>query len=73
MGALVSFHTKHKFLILSHSKKQYDAMGKLVATGKLLNLDELKSRYSSLFMEALTYKSTPKKKYRCATAYDGFF
>ena len=65
MGALVSFHTKHKFLILSHSKKQYDAMGKLVATGKSLNLDELKSRYGSLFMEALTYKSTPKKIQTC--------
>jgi uncharacterized protein YbgA (DUF1722 family)/uncharacterized protein YbbK (DUF523 family) len=61
MGKLVSFHTKHKFLILSHSKKQYDAMGKLVATGKSLNRTELKASYSSLFMEALTYKSTPKK------------
>jgi len=61
MGALVSFHTKHKFLILSHSKNKYDDMGKLVATGKSLSKEELKSRYSTLFMEALAYKSTPKK------------
>jgi len=61
MGALVSFHTKHKFLILSHSKKKYDDMGKLVATGKSLNKEELKFRYSTLFMEALAFKSTPKK------------
>ena len=61
MGVLVSFHTKHKFLILSHSKKKYDDMGKLVATGKSLSKEELKSRYSTLFMEALAYKSTPKK------------
>ena len=61
MGALVSFHAKHKFLILAHSKKQYDEMGKLVATGKSLSREELKARYSSLFMEALAYKSTPKK------------
>ena len=61
MGALVSFHTKHKFLILSHSKKQYDAMGKLVANAKKIKTAELKTRYSKLFMAALTYKSTPKK------------
>ena len=73
MGALVSFHTKHKFLILSHSKKQYDAMGKLVATGKSLNRGELKSRYSSLFMEALAYKSTPKKNTDVLMHMMGFF
>ncbi|MCL0044802.1 DUF523 and DUF1722 domain-containing protein [Nitrospinaceae bacterium] len=61
MGALVSFHTKHKFLILSHSKKQYDAMGKLVANAKKIKTAELKTRYSKLFMAALTYKSTSKK------------
>lgn len=61
MGTLVSFHTKHKFLILSHNKKIYDQMGKLVATGKALSIEELKTRYSTLFMEALAYKSTPKK------------
>jgi len=61
MGTLVSFHTKHKFLILSHNKKKYDEMGKLVATGKSLSKEELKIRYSTLFMEALAYKSTPKK------------
>jgi uncharacterized protein YbgA (DUF1722 family)/uncharacterized protein YbbK (DUF523 family) len=61
MGALVSFHTKHKFLILSHSKKKYNEMGKLVATGKSLSKEELKTRYGTLFMEALAFKSTPKK------------
>ena len=61
MGTLVRFHTKHKFLILSHNKKQYDAMGKLVATGKSLSKEELKTRYSNLFMEALACKATPKK------------
>ena len=55
------FHTKHKFLLLSHSRKHYDIMGKLVANAKLLKVEELKARYSKLFMEALTYKSTQKK------------
>jgi uncharacterized protein YbgA (DUF1722 family) len=48
-------------------------MGKLVATGKSLNRDELKSRYSSLFMEALVYKSTPKKNTDVLLHMMGFF
>ena len=61
IGKLVKFHTKHKFLLLSHSRKHYDTMGQLVANAKSSKLEELKVRYSNLFMEALTYKSTPKK------------
>lgn len=48
-------------------------MGKLVATGKLLNRDELKSRYSSLFMKALACKSTPKKNTDVLMHMMGFF
>ena len=61
IGKLVKFHTKHKFLLLSHSRKYYDTMGQLVANAKASRLEELKTRYGNLFMEALTYKSTPKK------------
>ena len=61
IGKLVKFHTKHKFLLLSHSRKHYDTMGQLVANAKASRLEELKTRYSNLFMEALTFKSTPKK------------
>ena len=61
IGSLVRFHTRHKFLILSHSRKKYDDMGELVANAKKIKTAELKTRYSKLFMAALTYKSTPKK------------
>jgi uncharacterized protein YbgA (DUF1722 family) len=61
IGSLVRFHTRHKFLILSHSRKKYDDMGELVANAKKIKKAELKTRYSKLFMAALTYKSTPKK------------
>jgi len=61
IGSLVRFHTRHKFLILSHSRKKYDDMGELVANAKKIKTAELKTRYSKLFMEALSYKSTPKK------------
>ena len=48
-------------------------MGRLVATGKSLNKEELKTRYSVLFMEALTYKSTPRKNTDVLLHYGGFF
>jgi uncharacterized protein YbgA (DUF1722 family)/uncharacterized protein YbbK (DUF523 family) len=60
-GALVDFHTKHKFLMLAHSRKHYTALGSLVANSKSLKYEEIKVQYSKLFMEGLTYKSTPKK------------
>jgi len=60
-GALVAFHTRHKFLLLAHSRGHYTALGKLVANAKSLKPKEIKAEYSRLFMEALTYKSTPKK------------
>ena len=60
-GALVDFHTRHKFLLLAHSRKHYTALGSLVANSKSLKYKEIKTQYSTLFMEALTYKSTPKK------------
>jgi len=72
IGKLIKFHTKHKFLLLSHSRKHYDIMGKLVANAKLLKVEELKARYSKLFMDALTYKSTPKKNTNVLLHMTGF-
>ena len=61
IGKLVKFHTKQKFLLLSHSRKHYDALCKLVANAKKYKLEELKAHYCETFMDALTYKSTTKK------------
>ena len=60
-GALVEFHTRHKFLLLAHSRKHYSELGQLVAMVKTLKTARIKAQYSRLFMEALTYKTTTKK------------
>ncbi len=60
-GALVKFHTQHKFLLLAHSRKHYDSLGQLVAKPKSIKAEELKEKYGKVFMEALSLKSTPKK------------
>ena len=60
-GALVKFHTRHKFLLLSHSTKHYREMGKLVAETEGGKIPETFHSYESLLMEALRLKATLKK------------
>ena len=61
LGALVKFHTQQKFLLLAHSRKHYDTLGQLVAKSKSMVIEILKVKYGEVFMEALTFKATPKK------------
>jgi uncharacterized protein YbgA (DUF1722 family) len=60
-GNVVDFHTRHKLLILSHSPKHYQTMGKLVAKAKELPLRDLYQQYQTLLMKSLGLKTTPKK------------
>ena len=72
-GNVVDFHTKHKLLILSHSQKHYQAMGKLVAQAKDLPLKELYRQYQLLLMEPLRLKTTSKKNANVLTHMMGYF
>jgi uncharacterized protein YbgA (DUF1722 family)/uncharacterized protein YbbK (DUF523 family) len=72
-GNVVDFHTIHKSLILSHSPKHYQAMGKLVAQAKDLPLKELYHRYQTHLMESLDLKTTPKKNANVLMHMMGYF
>jgi uncharacterized protein YbgA (DUF1722 family)/uncharacterized protein YbbK (DUF523 family) len=72
-GNVVDFHTKHKLLILSHSPKHYQAMGKLVAKAKDLPLIELYQKYQTLLMESLYLKTSPKKNANVLQHLMGYF
>jgi uncharacterized protein YbgA (DUF1722 family)/uncharacterized protein YbbK (DUF523 family) len=72
-GALVDFHTRHKLLLLSHSTKLYQAMGKLVAGQKSLSIQDLFLQYELLMMEALKLKTTPKKNVNVLQHMMGYF
>ena len=61
VGNIVDFHTKHKLLVLSHSQKHYSEMGRLVAHGKEVPMEELYGEYERLLTEALSLKATVKK------------
>ncbi len=72
-GNLVKFHTQHKFLILSHSRKHYQILGKLVAEVKGKPWNRVLASYIYTFMEAFSYKSTNKKNTDVLVHMMGFF
>jgi uncharacterized protein YbgA (DUF1722 family) len=72
-GTLVEFHTKHKLLILSHSPKYYQMMGKLVAKAKEIPIKKLYQQYQAILMEALQLKTSPKKNANVLQHMMGYF
>jgi uncharacterized protein YbgA (DUF1722 family)/uncharacterized protein YbbK (DUF523 family) len=55
---LVAFHTSHKLVLLAHSPRAYQQLGRLVAGSKTLSRGELRERYEHEFMAALTTLAT---------------
>jgi uncharacterized protein YbgA (DUF1722 family)/uncharacterized protein YbbK (DUF523 family) len=70
---LITFHTNLKLLILSHSPKHYDALGKLVAQAKKYKPDVLYSEYIRILMEGLRLLATTKKNTNVLLHIAGYF
>ena len=73
LGGLVDFHTRNKNLILSHSQEHYRKLGKLVAHGKQLPIDQLFDEYEALLLAALRLKATVSKNINVLQHMTGFF
>lgn len=73
MGNLVDFHTRHKLLIMSHSPNHLRMMGKLVAEGKAVPMEDLFDHYETLLIEALRLKTTLKKNVNVIQHIMGYF
>jgi uncharacterized protein YbgA (DUF1722 family)/uncharacterized protein YbbK (DUF523 family) len=72
-GGLVEFHTRHKLLIMAHSIKGYQLMGKLVAQAKAGGIVQTFEAYHGLLMEALVLKATVKKHTNVLQHMMGYF
>ena len=70
---LIVFHTQNKLLILSHSPKHYQMMGKLVAKAKDIAWKNLQEEYQGLLLEALSLKTTPNKNSNVLQHIMGYF
>ncbi|MGQ9564649.1 MAG: YbgA family protein [Thermogutta sp.] len=73
MKDLVAFHTAHKYLLLAHSPGHYKKLGQLVAKGKSLSREELKTRYEADFMGGLKRLATTAKNANVLHHMLGFF
>lgn len=73
MGPLVDFHTREKLLLLSHSPNHFRRMGKLVAQGKAVPINNLYEAYENAFLEALSLKTTPAKNVNVLQHILGYF
>ncbi len=58
LGGLVQFHTAHKLTLMAHSPRAYRELGRLVATAKTIQRNELSERYQREFMAALKRLAT---------------
>ena len=67
------FITNLKLLILSHSPKHYDALGKLVAQAKKYRRDVIYSEYIRILMEGLHLLATIKKNTNVLLHIAGYF
>ncbi len=70
---VITYHTRNKLLLLSHSPRHYQEMGRLVAAGKTVPLRELVLKYESLLMEVMKLKATPKKNANVLMHMMGYF
>ena len=73
MGNLIDFHSRHKLLIMSHSPSHSRLMGKLVAGGKAMAMEDLFAQYETLLIEALRLKTTLKKNINALQHIMGYF
>jgi len=72
-GALVRFHTSHKYLLLAHSERHYRQLGRLVAAVKQRSLAAVYDDYGRVFMEALAVHATEKSHANVLNHMLGYF
>lgn len=70
---VVRFHTIHKYLLLAHSERQYQELGRLVGQAERHPPKEFALRYGDLFMKALAVKATVRKHVNVLQHILGYF
>jgi len=70
---LIGFHTRHKLLIMAHSPRHYQLLGKLTARAKEIPGQELAAQYQALLLEAMKLQATNKKQANVLQHIQGYF
>lgn len=72
-GGLVTFHTRHKLLIMAHSVEDYRKLGRLTASIKQEPFPKILADYEKGLMHALALKTTLKKHVNVMQHIMGYF
>jgi uncharacterized protein YbgA (DUF1722 family) len=70
---LISFHTRHKLLLMAHNPVLYRSMGKLVAEIKSYQLDEFRAHYFFQLNQAFIKSSSRSKHQNVMLHILGYF
>lgn len=70
--ALVEFHTRHKFLAMAHSQKDYRSLGRMVAAIPKSGLESYAQEYISALMRCLKKPATLKNHINVLQHIQGF-
>lgn len=73
LAPLVAFHSQHKYLLLAHSTKHYQEMGRLVAHAAEMDREQAFAKYAHLLAEALQMRTTKAKLYNVLEKSMGHF
>jgi uncharacterized protein YbgA (DUF1722 family)/uncharacterized protein YbbK (DUF523 family) len=73
LSGLVAFQTAHKLLLMAHSPKAYQSLGRLVAEAKSVPRAELRQRYETEFMDALRETATTRRHANVFQHMAGYF
>jgi uncharacterized protein YbgA (DUF1722 family)/uncharacterized protein YbbK (DUF523 family) len=73
IGQLVAFHSRHKYMLMSHSAKHLKGLGSLVSDPKKYKRPELLERYFKLLMEGLKLQATTRKRTNVLQHMAGYF
>ena len=71
-SGLVAFHTTHKLLLMSHSPRRAQELGRLVAGTRRISPKRLGALYASEFMETLRLPATVKRHFNVLQHISGF-
>ena len=72
-AALIQFHSRYKYLVLSHATTHYRALGKLLAHVGKANLQEVAQRYIQGLMAALSVRATRRNHTNVLMHLQGYF
>ena len=73
IGQLVLFHSRHKYLLMSHSTKHLKTLGSLVAEPRKYKRPELAEQYFRLLMEGMKLHVTIRKHTNVLQHMAGYF